>query len=809
MAEKTKQYLEREFSPLMQDLMKNKVKVDDFEEYLWYRTAEETNKYIASLGGDHLQDGGSGKTTAEARKYLASLDPQTKAIYEKLAAQTDKMLAVNRDLIVAYQLESQDTVDKWTQAYKHYAPLFREDVGAGLGTGEGFSVTGPASRKRKGSVRPVVDILAHIAEQRERIIARGEKNRISTALYGLAKANPNPDFWKLATPNIVERLSVETGEMVKVLDMSYLNKDNVVMSRQLDPKTGKIIQRGVEFNEKNPSAERMAKALKNLDMDTLGQILGISAKVTRFIASMNTQYNPIFGAVNFVRDLQFSMLSLSSTPLAGKQKQIWQNTFPALKAIYTDLRSKDKAAASKDPWVALWEDFREHGGPTGYRDLFRTTKDRAEAIKKEILLSNPQTLLGKATIPLSRAVKGWLSDYNTAAENAVRLSAYKTGIDSGMSKDQAAVLAKNLTVDFNKKGQIATQAGSLYAFFNASAQGSARMIETLRGPMGTKIIAGGITLGVLQAMMLATAGFGEDEPPEFVRERNIIIPVGGKNYVTIPMPLGFHILPNIGRITAEYALNGFKAPAKKMGDLAGVIVESFNPMGASGLSLQTVTPTIIDPFAAISANKDWTGKAIYRENFSSLNPKPGFTRTKDTATWFSKKLAWAINRMTGGSDYKPGMFSPTPDEIDYLFGQATGGVGREATKIQQAAQALTGGEELPSYKIPLVGRFYGSTEGQSNEATKFYTNLKKLNAHELEIKGRAKAREPIGEYIKENPEARYWAMANRFETSVAKLIDRKRHMVEKDASKDSIRNMNNLIAAQMRRLNDTVKRAEL
>ena len=334
------------------------------------------------------------------------------------------------------------------------------------------------------------------------------------------------------------------------------------------------------------------------------------------------------------------------------------------------------------------------------------------------------------------------------------------------------------------------------------------MIETLMGPLGKKIIAGGITLGALQAMMLAAAGFGDDEPPEFVRERSFIIPIGGKDYVTIPMPLGFHIIPNIGRIAAEFALNGFKSPLKKMGDLAGVIVESFNPMGASGLSLQTITPTIIDPFAALAENKDWTGKTIYRENFSSLNPTPGFTRTKDTATWFSKKLSWAFNRMSGGTEYKPGLFSPTADQIDYLFGQAAGGVGREATKVQQAAQALIGGEELPSYKIPLVGRFYGSNEGQSNEATKFYHNLKTLNAHELEIKGRQKAREPVGDYIKENPEARYWAMANRFETSIAKLTDRKRHMVEKDASKDSIRNMNNLIAAQMKRLNDTVARAE-
>jgi hypothetical protein len=481
------------------------------------------------------------------------------------------------------------------------------------------------------------------------------------------------------------------------------------------------------------------------------------------------------------------------------------HALPALKAIYTDLRNKGKA--SNDPWVKLWEDFRVHGGPTGYRDLFRTSKDRADAIRKEMRFMDPQTLPGKLHVTMN-VVKNWLSDYNTAAENAVRLSVYKVALDSGISKDQAAVLAKSITVDFNRKGQIATQAGALYAFFNANAQGSARMIETLMGPAGKKIIFGGITLGVMQAMMMAVAGFGDDDPPEFVRERNLIIPTGGKDYVTIPMPLGLHILPNIGRIPAEWAMGGFKSPMKKMADIAGVLVESFNPMGASGISLQTITPTPIDPFAALAENKDWTGKQIARPNFSSLSPTPGFTRTKDTAAWFSKQLSWALNRLSGGTDNTPGLFSPTADQIDYLLGQFTGGVGREAIKIQQAAQSLTGGEELPTYKIPLAGRFYGSTEGQSNQASTFYHNLKLLNEHEREIKGRREHHEPITEYLKDNPEARYWAMANKAESSIARLMKTKRALTERGASKDSIKTIDAAITSHMKRFNQTIKAAE-
>ena len=69
-------------------------------------------------------------------------------------------------------------------------------------------------------------------------------------------------------------------------------------------------------------------------------------------------------------------------------------------------------------------------------------------------------------------------------------------------------------------------------------------VKTLRfNRAGKTIIVGGITLGAMQALALAAAGFDDDEPPEFVRERSLIIPIGDKKYVTIPMPLGFHARP--------------------------------------------------------------------------------------------------------------------------------------------------------------------------------------------------------------------------------------------------------------------------
>jgi hypothetical protein len=381
------------------------------------------------------------------------------------------------------------------------------------------------------------------------------------------------------------------------------------------------------------------------------------------------------------------------------------------------------------------------------------------------------------------------------------------GKESGLTNQQAASVAKNLTVNFNRRGQIGMQAGALYAFFNASVQGSARLIETLNGPAGKKIILGGLGLGVMQAVILAAAGFDDNEPPEFIRERNLVIPFGDGKYVTVPMPLGLHLLPNLGRIPTEYVLSGFRAPGKRIAQMLGMFADAFNPVGNAGWSIQTITPTVVDPLAALAENKDFTGKPIARKDFG-MNETPGHTRAKDTATTFSKTVSKSLNWLTGGTNYKPGTFSPTPDQIDYLIGQLTGGVGRELSKLEQTVAAQFTGEDLPTHKVPLLGRFYGTTDQPSAQANRFYENLKEINQHELEIKGRRKAGEPIGDYFKENPEARLFTMANGVERQVSQLRKSKRALMDKDASTEQIKAVERQIEERQRRFNETVRRAK-
>jgi hypothetical protein len=754
----------------------------------------------------------SGMSDAAADAYFAKLPQADKDKLGAVAAQFDKIMDETSRLMVEYELESQDTVDSWAKMYQHYIPLQREDKdGGSRGTGQGFSIKGRETKGRTGSTRKVVDIVANIANAREKAVVRGEKNRVAQALVGMVAANPNEDFWKVGPPDYERVFNPATGKVETRINPAYKSLPNVVIAKVA--KDGLVKEVAVTFNEDDERAVRMAGALKNLDTPQIEGWLGNVAKVTRYFASINTQYNPIFGVVNLVRDIQGAAINLAATPLADKKMEVSRDAVRALAGIYQDIRATRKGGVASSKWSKLYEQFQHDGGQTGFRNMFETSADRTADLTDKI---DPEAWAksdigkffsanGQLVKPMNQIRKGtsvifdWLSDYNEAMENGVRLAAYKAALDKGMSRQQAASLAKNLTVNFNRKGLAGNQAGAVYAFFNAAMQGTARIGQALTtmepgkpstirlSPLGKKIVYGGMLLGSIQALALAGAGFGDDEPPDFVREKNLVIPTGGKAYISIPMPLGLHVIPSLGRIATEFALGGFENPVQRATQVAGLFADAFNPIGNAGMSMQTLAPTVLDPFVALTENKDYTGKPIVRVAFNK--DLPGFSQHKDSASIISKFLAEAINTLSGGNEYVAGVFSPTPDQIDYLAGQLGGGVWRELSKLEQTATGTVTGEDTPIYKVPLVGRFVGSAAGQAGEGNKFYSNANKLNRLETEIKGLMKDGKTAeaAALRAENPEARLIVRFNMVERQVQKLRKQKSELIKSGDQSDQVR----------------------
>ena len=849
--------------PTIKELGALKLTPQDLKDYLYNRHAKErndkmneVNKLDPITGKERktpweLQDRGSGISTKDAKEYLDNLDPTKKAALEKVAKRIDEMVQGTQQILLKSGAEDQATIDAYNNTYKHYVPLFRieEDftkaggIGA-TGSSKGFGVRGAFSKRAMGSEKEVQDILGNLIAQRERALIRAEKSKVGQALYGLALTNPNPDLWLPVNPDaiksrdaLVEELqSLGYKDAAQIADNLMEEPKSRYISKEkkqfVDPDTGLPMQvteesvklkldnlkrfgdnvfpvringkdRYIFFNKNDPKALRMVHSLMNLDADSLGDIEGVIAKATRWFASVNTQYNPIFGVVNLIRDIGGATLNLSTTAIAGDQAKVNKNVIPAMRGILNVLRDERKGKTdTTGKWAKAFQDFREQGGQTGYRDSLIRTDEEKQIIEREI-----NKMKSGNTKKAFFAVVGALSDFNDMMENSIRVSAYMAALDKGLSKQKAAILAKNLTVNFDKKGQASARINAYFAFFNASVQGTARIAKTLKGPKGKAIIGGGIALGAAQAVILAMAGFDEDEPPEFVRERNFIIPLPDGKFLTIPYPLGFNVLPNVGRLTTEFVLSGGKDPGKKVTALLGSTVEAFSPIGGSELSLQTISPTVVDPLVAIATNKDAFGRPIYKKD-QATNPTPGYLRSRENASEINKNIAYFLNLASGGTKYSKGYVSPTGDELDYLVGQITGGVGRELLKTEQTVKAVVTGEELPSYRIPLAGRFYGETQSNAAESQRFYNNIIKMADYENEVKGRIKNKEPVAEYLRENPQARLWQTANNVENQINQLNKQKKDFIERGLPKERIKRIENQKAVIMKRFNDQLAKYE-
>lgn len=817
-ATRARDFLEKEVRPLFVEMRAAGVTLAEFEQFLHARHAQERNAAMQAINDERNDNEAlSGMTDDEAARILADAKP----VMHRLAERVDAMTEGTRHLMEVSGLETTETVDALRGAYQHYVPLHRDELhdDARALLGSGFNMRGSNLKRATGSTARVTNIIAHIVEQREATIVRAEKNLVAMAVYAMALKAPDSSFWQADTPPEVSRIGPD-GQVHRSIDPVYKMRENVLTVKV----NGE--DRIVVFNERNKRAQRMARALKNLDVKALDGVMGVIAIGTRWLASVNTQYNPVFAIVNGIRDLQGAVVNLSSTPIKGKRIQIMSDAMRhGYAAVWRAERQardtkpgQQRAAGQRDEWVELYHELASRGGLTGWRDSYETIEDRAKALQREAMRED-RSVARKG----GEAVLGVVSDLNTAVETGIRLAVYKAGLDSGLSKDRAASVAKNITVNFNRKGRTGQQLGALFAFFNASVQGSARLAQALAGPGGRNIIAGGILVGVLQAALLASMDDDDEENiPDWERERNFIIPLGDGKTIKIPMGLGLHVLPNVGRHLAEMAFaakDGKRIDATKhLGQMLATLLEAFNPLGGAGDLVQMITPTVADPIVQLATNKDFTGKPIYRERAPWTEFKSGASMGRDSTSPVYGWLAEGLNRATGGGDgvrnanLPPG-FSPQPEAIRFIVETVGGGVWRESERLIEAMIAASKpGVEVEPHRMPLIGRFYGDLTGPMAPSAKFYENARHVQELQQRIDNLEKSGDPnadkkIDLIMDQYPEVKLARQASKLRKEISRLRDARREMVISGQSEADMREVDQEIAVNMREFNHDVREA--
>jgi hypothetical protein len=501
------------------------------------------------------------------------------------------------------------------------------------------------------------------------------------------------------------------------------------------------------------------------------------------------------------------------------RKERKQTVKPTIKTAY------GKEIDSTD-WTNLWRLYRNGGGKTAFRDQMVKPKLNVEwkGMMPSFSYTDAHTMLEALEKieqgPISKKVEWWadcFSDFNDTLENTVRLAVFKVGyVDMKLPLEEAIDIAKNITVDFNRRGARTKNVRGMYVFFNAALQSNARIAITLAGPAGKAIVKAGLAMGALNAMWMFLAGFDDDDPPQFTRNKGFVVPTGDGDYALWNLPQGWRAIPNTGRLVTEGVLISLglmksnRGMAGKISDAGGVVFDAINPFGGGTLA-QTLAPTFLDPAMALVENKDSFGRPIFKED-QSLKPTPGWQRTRDSASTFSKGLSWLLNYISaGGEEFDKGFLSPTGDQLDYLISQVAGGFARDVKRTGEWAYNTATGEETPSYRRPILNRFVGETKTDAAASARFYDNVTMLARYENVINGRIENKGDVQGYLKENPLAKFAFVANDFENEVSSInrtIRDLQNMDETPSRKQQIKDLKASRIELMKNFNNMVRQAQ-
>ncbi|CAL62400.1 Hypothetical protein HEAR2267 [Herminiimonas arsenicoxydans] len=715
--------VDRRVTPMLEAINKAGLTVADVSEYLYARhvSLDDVNTKLRALNADQPNNTAlSGMTDAKAAaimgKYRGNGD------MTRIAGMVDNITTETRRRIVSSGLETAEMVRQWESTYKHYVPLMRDVEGGRQGTGQGYAVKGKESQRRMGSDKEATNILANIIAQAQSSIMRSEKAKVGRSLLDLARNHPNDAFWKVDMPPQKKTVSKETGLVEVAVDPRYKVADNVLVVKENG------IEHFIVFNEKNARAVEIAKAMKNLDMPTLPWVIESTGKLTRHLAQWITARNPLFWITNFARDVQGAAFNLQDTPIAGKEAQVMKNIPSAMRGYWKITRGDGEGK-----WADYANEFKSAGAETGYVKVFESPEDHMADLEKQLA----QMQQGKADPrKLARSMIEAIDDYNTIIENGVRLAVYQAGRDNGMTIRKSASMAKNITVNFNRRGNQSTGFNALYMFMNASIQGNTRFLTAIATNRRAQTVAAALVgIGfVLDAVNRAIGG-DDDETgrkkydliPEWERERNWIFMSPSGKYIKVPMPYGPHIALNMGRMMSDMVFGAKADPVERALSIARITVDAFNPLGSNGSFNQLITPSVLKPVTQISENKSFTGAPLYREADDRGHIGPAYTRHFRATAEHWVEASKMLNDVSGGDTIKPGSVDIPPEVLRTIFlSWAVPGLSQTADKsIDTATRSATGKRVEPS-QIPALSRFYGEAPEERALERAYYEDQRKV-----------------------------------------------------------------------------------
>ena len=718
-------FYEKTLTPLQKLLSKNDLSMDEVSDYLYARHTREANAAMKEKDGDRTENEAlSGRTNEWADKTLADFKAAGKMdALKEIAQVTDGIIERTRKLLVRTGLESESTVQGWRDQYEFYSPLWGDPSDP-----EGTKRREDESKKRFGRRSRADNVYINLIVQHEQTFVRAERNYLHRSLLKMAQENPNQDFFTINKPE-TKRLQDPVTELFMDKEIAPSEFPSNVVPVTVDGE--KFL---IQFNDDNFHSSMFAHVMNTAAGSDITGWLKLSHLTSRWVSTINTQFNLEFLPNNFMKDFQTALINLHQyADLSGAQiAKIAGNVRVSIKGI------RDHQKGNTDTEMAVWyERFKNAGAQTGWLDNYDSMAERGRAL---------QTMINRdkhVSLDAAHRLVEYVSDMNTAYENGIRLSSFKVLVgELGFTEQRAAFAVKNLTVNFNQKGEKSITANALYVFFKSSMNGTANIAKAVQSKRVRKMLYKvlGFTIGLNVLNQLLS---GEDEDgqsayskiPLYIRDNHYIFmfpdifgsnDVSDRYYFSAPLSYGYNVVPVAGNIIAGHISSLLGSQDYQKGDsfsrMLGAFIHGYNPVGSTGGLAQFISPTITDTLAQIFENKNFAGNPISQEQMPFGPPVPNsqlsYRNTpqlfKDTATW--------LNDISGGDEVRPGNIDVSPEWIQEYFGFFTGGTGRFLGDLVGTPVKALLGEEWSVKDVPFLRKVIKQV-GSSTDRNNFHAAL--------------------------------------------------------------------------------------
>ena len=485
----------------------------------------------------------------------------------------------------------------------------------------------------------------------------------------------------------------------------------------------------------NPRAAQAINGLTNPDNKATGSIDLIFDKIAqanRWLSAAYTTRNPDFVVSNFIRDTFYSNMMIHV-----KEGRNYATKFHINHAICNPvmigklLRKYNSGTLDMNNELQRYfYEFIMNGGETGWTAV-KNAEQHKQDIKRALDKETATIPVGKNIDKIAEAL-----DYvNRAIENSARFAAFVTSRQMGRQLGRSVYDAKEISVNFNKKGSGSKTLGAtgqtwlgdasaftsglgrgVYTFWNASVQGLTNYMRyTKRNPakgltLGTALFA----LGLIVPYAGYLIGGGDDnndgsgyyDVPEYVRRSNILIRAG-KGWVKIPLPQEYRAVYGMGEL-AMTAMSGHdqmtrgEALLSMTEQLSQVLPIDFMEGGGSWTA---AVPTSLKPMVEASINKGWTGLPIYKDNAFNKDD-PEWTKAFKSVSGEIKGATKWLSDNTGGDDYIGGAVDLNPAQIEYVMKGMLGGYYSFTDKMVKTAKMPFGDQPVETKDIPFANRVY-------------------------------------------------------------------------------------------------------